>query len=67
MKEYSSLLAVPLQKYVMCGGVLQCRRGWKRAAPLLQCSSAGITLLYAQNMRQQKIPVALAPAARACW
>ena len=53
MKEYSSLLAVPLQKNVMCGGVLQCRRGWRRAAALLRCSSAGASLLYARNMRQR--------------
>jgi hypothetical protein len=32
MKEYSSLLPMPLQKYVMCGRLLQCRRGRHRIA-----------------------------------
>jgi hypothetical protein len=67
MKEYSSLLAVPLQKYVMCGRVLQCRPGWNGIDALLQRSRASGLLLWARNMWQPEIPVAVAPAAWACW
>jgi len=58
MKEYSSLLAVPLQKYVMCGAVPQCRFARNRiAAPLQGGRTSG----------HLEIPVAVAAGKQACW
>jgi hypothetical protein len=59
MKEYSSLLAVPLQKYVMCGAVSQMSLSAEQ-----DCRAAA----GRQNLvGHLEIPVAVAPVKQACW